>query len=204
MLRFTPGAAGGFAIGVATIAATIFTVVTAPHSVDRSAKADRMPANTSVPSSGKHIAAVEVVGLHDAAIVDRDREGRVLFSTDPVANVTVVTKNLLLPEVTVRETTEFASRARAGRENASAERRQPTADAGVRIGLEFPTSPQPFRPPRIAASCSSSRYLTSLRCDKNSAPPAFRLWETYFDIRFLFIGVGLPGGYNSHEFAARR
>jgi hypothetical protein len=106
MLRFTPDVAGGFAIGVAAAAATIFTIVTAPHSVDRSVKADRMPANTSVHSSGKHIAAVEVVGLHDAAIVYRDREGHVLFSTDPMANVTVVTKNLLLPEVTVRETTE--------------------------------------------------------------------------------------------------
>ncbi len=66
-----------------------------------------MPANTSAPSGEKRIAVVEVVGVHDAAIVYRDREGRVLFSTDPVANVTVVTKNLLLPEVTVRETTEL-------------------------------------------------------------------------------------------------
>jgi hypothetical protein len=106
MLRLTPGVAGGFAIGVATAAAAIFTIVTAPHSVDRSAKADRMPANASVQSVGKRIAVVEVVGVHDAAIVYRDREGRVLFSTDPVANMTVVTKNLLLPEVTIRETAE--------------------------------------------------------------------------------------------------
>jgi hypothetical protein len=106
MLRFTPGVAGGFAIGVAAAAATIFTIVTAPHSVDRSAKADRMPASLSAQAGEKRIAVVEVIGVHDAAIVYRDREGRVLFSTDPVANVTVVTKNLLLPKVTVRETAE--------------------------------------------------------------------------------------------------
>jgi hypothetical protein len=106
MLRFTPGVAGGLAIGVAAAVATIFTLVTPTHSVDRSVKADRLPANASTPSGEKRITVVEVVGVRDAAIVYRDREGRVLFSTDPVANVTVVTKNLLLPEVTVRETTE--------------------------------------------------------------------------------------------------
>jgi hypothetical protein len=44
-----------------------------------------------------------VVGLHDAAIVYRDREGRELFRTDPVNNVTIMTKGLQLPEVTVRQ-----------------------------------------------------------------------------------------------------
>jgi hypothetical protein len=106
MLRFTPGVAGGLAIGVAAAVATIFTLVTPTHSVDRSVKADRLPANASAPSGQKRITVVEVVGVRDAAIVYRDRNGRVLFSTDPVANVTVVTKNLLLPEVTVRETAE--------------------------------------------------------------------------------------------------
>jgi hypothetical protein len=106
MLRFTPAVAGGLAIGVAAAVATIFTIVTAAHSVDRSAKTNRLPANASAPFNEKRIAVVEVIGVRDAAIVYRDREGRVLFSTDPVANVTVVTKNLRLPEVTVRETAE--------------------------------------------------------------------------------------------------
>jgi hypothetical protein len=108
MLRFTPGVAGGLAIGVAAAVATIFTIVTAAHSVDRSAKTNRLPANASAPApfNERRIAVVEVIGVRDAAIVYRDREGRVLFSTDPVANVTVVTKNLRLPEVTVRETAE--------------------------------------------------------------------------------------------------
>jgi hypothetical protein len=105
MLRFTPSVAGGFAIGVATAIATVFTVATATHSVPL-ARADRISASASAPSGEKRIAVVEVIGVHDAAIVYRDRQGRVLFSTDPVANMTVVTKNLLLPEVTVRETAQ--------------------------------------------------------------------------------------------------
>ncbi len=104
MFRFTPGVAGGLAIGTAAVVATIFTLATAAHSVDRSAKADRLPTNASVSFSEKRIA---VVGVRDAAIVYRDREDRLLFSTDPVANATVFTKNLLLPEVTVRETIEL-------------------------------------------------------------------------------------------------
>jgi hypothetical protein len=106
MLRITPGVAGGLAIGIAAGVATMFTLATATPSVNRSVKADRMSVNASAPAGEKRIAVVEVVGVHDAAIVYRDREGRVLFSTDPVANTTVVTKNVLLPKVTVREATQ--------------------------------------------------------------------------------------------------
>ena len=41
--------------------------------------------------------------MRDAAIVYRDRDGRELYRTDPLNNVTVVTKGLHLPEVTVRQ-----------------------------------------------------------------------------------------------------
>jgi hypothetical protein len=50
------------------------------------------------------IKTVEVVGIRNAAIVYRDRDGNILFRTDPVANVTVVAKNVDLPEVTIRDT----------------------------------------------------------------------------------------------------
>ena len=106
MLRFIPGVAGGLAIGVAAAVATIVTTVPPTQSADRPAKADRLAMSTSASSDEKRIAVVEVVGVRDTAIVYRDREGRILFSTDPVANVTVVTKSLVLPEVTVRETVE--------------------------------------------------------------------------------------------------
>ena len=46
---------------------------------------------------------VEVVGVQDAANVYRDRDGRVLFQTDPLTNVTVISKGFVLPQVIVRE-----------------------------------------------------------------------------------------------------
>jgi hypothetical protein len=70
----------------------------------RSGKSDRLSAARSAETQSPTIATVEVVGLRDAAIIYRDRDGKVLFRTDPMANVTVVTKNLALPEVTIKET----------------------------------------------------------------------------------------------------
>ena len=49
------------------------------------------------------IATVELIGLRQTAIVYRDRDGHELFRTDPLKNVTVVAKGLVLPSVTVRE-----------------------------------------------------------------------------------------------------
>jgi hypothetical protein len=73
--------------------------------VNRTNKGDRTPrADTARIQDQKRIATVEVVGIRDAAIVYRDREGRILFSTDPVANTTIVVKNVALPAVTIRET----------------------------------------------------------------------------------------------------
>jgi hypothetical protein len=71
--------------------------------INREGKSDALP----VPSSSEprsEIKTVEVIGVRDAAIVYRDRSGNILFQTDPLANVTIVTKNVDLPEVTIRET----------------------------------------------------------------------------------------------------
>jgi hypothetical protein len=57
----------------------------------------------AVQAGAPEISTVEVVGLRQPAIVYRDRDGRELYRTDPVNNVTIVIKDLLLPEVTVRE-----------------------------------------------------------------------------------------------------
>jgi hypothetical protein len=73
--------------------------------IDRSAKADRGRLNVAEDQTlQKRIVTVEVIGLSNAAIVYKNSDGQVLYSTDPVANVTVMTKNLTLPEVTIRET----------------------------------------------------------------------------------------------------
>lgn len=72
------------------------------YDVNRATKGDRMQTvkPTGAPSS---VATVEVIGLRNAGIVYRDQEGRILFRVDPVTNATVVTKDVVLPEVTIRE-----------------------------------------------------------------------------------------------------
>ena len=79
--------------------------------IDRTHKTDRLPAPAVAAAQPEQhrIAVIEVVGVRDAAIVYRDRDGQVLFRTDPLSNVTVVVKNTLLPEVTVRETVRTAA-----------------------------------------------------------------------------------------------
>jgi hypothetical protein len=75
----------------------------AVSSVNRADKGDLLAASRPHDAGGK-VATVEVVGIRDAAIVYRDRDGRVLFQTDPLSNVTVVSKGFILPQLTVRET----------------------------------------------------------------------------------------------------
>ena len=72
-------------------------------------KGDRLTAPETTAHASR-IATVEVIGLNDAAIVYRDRDGRELYRTDPVSNVTVVTKGLALPELTVRRTSHSTVR----------------------------------------------------------------------------------------------
>ena len=87
---------------VAAISAPAPTLGTSGASINRAAKADRGALPRPAQAAAR-IATVEVVGLRDAAIVYRDRDGNELFRTDPVNNVTIVTKGLRLPEVTVRQ-----------------------------------------------------------------------------------------------------
>ena len=72
--------------------------------VNRAVKADRVAAPRASADRTRSVVTVEVVGVHDASIVYRDRDGRVLFQTDPLSNVTVISKGFVLPQVTVRET----------------------------------------------------------------------------------------------------
>jgi len=74
------------------------------QSVNRAAKGDRLALPPSSRQTKRPVAAVEVIGVHDAAIVYRDRDGEVLFRTDPVSNVTVISKGFMVPQLTVRDT----------------------------------------------------------------------------------------------------
>lgn len=72
------------------------------HNVNRAGKADRLPAGAAA-GDRNIIASVEVIGLRNAAVIYRDRDGRLLFRSDPVSNATVIAKDVVLPEVTIRD-----------------------------------------------------------------------------------------------------
>jgi hypothetical protein len=76
----------------------------AHEQVNRVVKADRIAAPRTSADGTRAVVTVEVVGVHNAAIVYRDRDGRVLFQTDPLSNITAISKGFVLPQVTVRET----------------------------------------------------------------------------------------------------
>jgi hypothetical protein len=129
--------------------------------IDRANKGDRMPrADSARIQDQKRIATVEVVGIRDAAIVYRDRDGHVLFSTDPVSNTTIVVKNVALPAVTIRETHQSAVEVR------SLERARPAVpNAQPTDGCEPAVSA--VTTPSLAAI--ASRCLTSLTAKSNVA-----------------------------------
>lgn len=77
---------------------------TATTVVDRARKGDRLGVARRGNDQDMVIATVEIIGLRDAAVVYRARDGRVLFRTDPIENATVVAKGVVLPEVTIRHT----------------------------------------------------------------------------------------------------
>ena len=114
MYGLAPYLVGGLAavlvvdhLAIPSIGSAVSDWLAAPQAaaitVDRAHKADRLlPAQTAQPKRPV-ITAVEVVGLRDTAIVYRDREGRVLFRTDPLSNATLVAKDVVLPEITIRD-----------------------------------------------------------------------------------------------------
>lgn len=74
------------------------------ETVNRAMKSDRLMPPANQPQAKRTVATVEVVGVHDTAIVYRDRDGNVLFQTDPVSNVTVIAKGFVVPQLTLRDT----------------------------------------------------------------------------------------------------
>jgi hypothetical protein len=92
----------GLVLGGAELPASFAGTTTQQATVNREGKTDALPGNASAQKPNR-ISVIEVIGVSDAAVVYRDRGGQLLFKTDPLSNVTVVAKNTVLPEVTVRE-----------------------------------------------------------------------------------------------------
>jgi len=67
-----------------------------------STKGDRMavPAPSAQPST---VSIVELVGISQATVILRDRDGRVLYKSDPRSGVTTLARDTDLPVVTLKE-----------------------------------------------------------------------------------------------------
>ena len=123
---------------------------TRASSVNRAAKADR--GVTPAPATAAaRIAPVEVVGVRDAAIVYRDRDGRELFRTDPVNNVTIVAKGLPLPQLTVRQHSNSAVKPVPINEiQEQARDEKPRAPRGPKVPVGCEPSFSPVAAPNLA------------------------------------------------------
>jgi hypothetical protein len=66
-----------------------------------SSKGDRLPV-AKASSPGRTVTTIEVVGLSEATIVFKDRDGQVLFRSDPLTGTTVVARDVDIPVVTLK------------------------------------------------------------------------------------------------------
>ncbi|MCB5176394.1 MULTISPECIES: hypothetical protein [Microvirga] len=69
-----------------------------------SAKADRMDAPLSLEER-LTVSTVELVGVSQATVILRDRNGAILYKSDPQSGTTTFSKNTELPVVTLKEET---------------------------------------------------------------------------------------------------
>jgi len=144
--------------------------------IDRRHKSDRLQSGAR-SEPGRTIASVEVVGLEQAAIVYRDRQGRILFQTDPLSNTTLLVRGVSLPQVTVRETLQAPAPATVFPQQPPAGPIQPASPAATEqapAGSTLPDGCEPAASPLSAsgksplrARCISwvtpSRHFASLR-----------------------------------------
>jgi hypothetical protein len=80
----------------------------APATVSR--KGDLLKSRSATEQT-ETVSTIELVGLRDATIVlVRDAGGQVLYRSDPMNGVTVVSKGVVLPQVTIRETDQASPR----------------------------------------------------------------------------------------------
>jgi hypothetical protein len=86
------------AAGVTAARAEVVSVTTP----DRSHKGDRLASHARAGRKAV-VSVVEVLGGRHQVVFYRDREGHVLFTSDPRRSVTRVVKDAVLPQVTIRD-----------------------------------------------------------------------------------------------------
>jgi hypothetical protein len=79
-------------------------------SVGSSLKGDRLTLR-SVGDQTRTVSTVELVGLREVTtVLLRDAVGQVLYRSDPMSGVTVVSKGIVLPQITIREVDQNSPR----------------------------------------------------------------------------------------------
>jgi hypothetical protein len=99
------------------------------------------------------VSMVELVGLLNAAVVLRDSGGHVLYRSDPMTGVTVVSKGVVVPQVTFREAYQASPR------SAPAQSVQPSSvvPQGCKSGFSSGTE---MSVPHIGLRCLTEREET--------------------------------------------
>jgi hypothetical protein len=66
--------------------------------VERARKGDRLTPPVAADAADSAFASVEVAGRFDSAVIIRDKDGRLLYSADPVSQTTVIAKRMMTRE----------------------------------------------------------------------------------------------------------
>jgi hypothetical protein len=104
-LEFDASSGPGFAGSQA-----VMSSASSPHaSATDSRKGDLLKPRPA-GEQAQTVATVELVGLQNATIVFRNAGGRVLYRSDPTTAVTVVSKGVVVPQVTIREADQASPR----------------------------------------------------------------------------------------------
>jgi hypothetical protein len=133
MLKFSAGLAAVFGASflVGTYANTAVGWVAPPAEASvtaSSARGDRLaPVTAPAP---RPVATVEVVGLGGATVILRDRSGEVVFRHDRARNTTIVSRDVDVPTITVRERSDSPLR-ETPQKPASPARRTPGCEGVV-------------------------------------------------------------------------
>ncbi len=101
--------------------------------VERQHKSDRLPPAVISAPVRPQIASVEVIGRR-GVVVYRDRAGRILFKTNPRRAMTIVARDVAIPEMTLRTAEDAVP--------------EPKPDA-----LRSPSPDRKLTPPRLLPGC---------------------------------------------------
>lgn len=104
MLKFSAGlvAVFGASFLLGTYANTALGGLASPaEAASPSARGDRLAA--PVPVAPRPVGTVEVVGLDGATVILRDKAGEVVFRHDGARNTTIVSRDVDMPTITVRQ-----------------------------------------------------------------------------------------------------